>query len=331
MPEQENRRLTRRAAIALAAAAAVAPVGGAPGWAAGEADTDPLAELELRARAAGLPLPASDSQGRSSDPRANVFTARADRILALMDAARSSAGRSASGPRMAGAIDRDAARLLIEAHREEVSAPRVDQPQRFRFVFDDALKSEYRTLFETVQLRPERAPLVSKMGNRLLAPERVAAYRTVQRATGVPWYVVGLIHCMEASFNMRAHLHNGDPLEDRTVQVPAGRPATWNPPDDWASSAIDALRYDRLAENADWSLEKTLFLLERYNGTRTRQKGLNTPYLWSFSFHYEKGKFVRDGVWDPDAVSQQVGAAVLLKWLLLDESVFLPGEEPPEG
>jgi lysozyme family protein len=41
-----------------------------------------------------------------------------------------------------------------------------------------------------------------------------------------------------------------------------------------------------------------------------------TPYLWSFSSLYEKGKFVADGVFDPAAVSKQCGAAVMLKAVL---------------
>jgi len=44
--------------------------------------------------------------------------------------------------------------------------------------------------------------------------------------------------------------------------------------------------------------------------------GIPTPYLWSGSQHYRKGKYVADHVFDPEAVSGQVGAAVLLKALI---------------
>ena len=45
------------------------------------------------------------------------------------------------------------------------------------------------------------------------------------------WFVIAAIHGLEASFNFRAHFHNGDfPLTARTRQVPAGRPAVWLPP-----------------------------------------------------------------------------------------------------
>jgi peptidoglycan L-alanyl-D-glutamate endopeptidase CwlK len=58
------------------------------------------------------------------------------------------------------------------------------------------------------------------------------------------------------------------------------------------------------------------FKLEGFNGFGSRARGIHTPYLWSFSNHYAKGKFVRDEVFDPDAVSKQCGAAVILRRLL---------------
>ena len=87
-----------------------------------------------------------------------------------------------------------------------------------------------------------------------------------------PWYFVGLIHCMEASFDFGAHLHNGDPLSEKTVQVPKGRPAPWNPPSDWVSSAKDALTYDGFANVEDWTVSHTLYRLESYNGFRSRHQ-----------------------------------------------------------
>jgi lysozyme family protein len=58
-------------------------------------------------------------------------------------------------------------------------------------------------------------------------------YDQVANATGVPWYVIGVIHEMEGGLNFATHLHNGDPLTNRTNHVPAGRPATGVPPFQW--------------------------------------------------------------------------------------------------
>jgi lysozyme family protein len=98
----------------------------------------------------------------------------------------------------------------------------------------------------------------------------------------------------------------------------------WNPPTDWVSSATDAITFDGFADNPDWSLPRLMYSWEGYNGWGTRSRGINTPYLWSYSNHYTKGKYVADGQWDPDAVSKQCGAAVILKALVEQGFVAVP-------
>jgi len=105
-------------------------------------------------------------------------------------------------------------------------------------------------------------------------------------------------------------------LSNYTVHVPAGRPDQGSPPFSWEASATDALTYKKFNVWTDWSLAGILYKLELYNGWGYRKRGLVTPYLWSFSNHYTKGKFVRDKEFDLEAVSKQIGAAVLLKRLL---------------
>jgi hypothetical protein len=78
--------------------------------------------------------------------------------------------------------------------------------------------------------------------------------------------------------------------------------------------------------NAKWNLPVILFKLEGFNGFgyRTKHPDVLTPYLWSFTNHYTKGKFTSDGKFDPNAVSKQCGAAAILKALTLKEIVDVP-------
>jgi lysozyme family protein len=174
----------------------------------------------------------------------------------------------------------------------------------------ETAQSDYEQLFASCQVRPERRGEVAWHRARLL--QYRARYEAVSTRVGIPWWFIGIIHALEASFNFSAHLHNGDPLQARTVQVPKGRPAIWNPPNDWESSAMDALAYEGFTGQADWSLAAVLYRWERFNGMGYRKKGINSPYLWSFSNHYSKGKFVKDRVFDPEKQSRQCGAAVML-------------------
>lgn len=178
-----------------------------------------------------------------------------------------------------------------------------------------ALKDEYRRLFDTMTLRPNYSASTDWYLTMLKTSR--PTYDRVAVDTGVPWYVIGIIHGLEASFNFLAHLHNGDhPLTARTRKVPAGRPLTWAPPTDWDWSAKDALKLLGFTGKTDWNLERILFRFEAYNGFGYRYTTVPTPYLWGFSNHYESGKYVADGRFNAKAKSQQCGAAVMLKLLV---------------
>src|SRR5688572_21143928 len=114
------------------------------------------------------------------------------------------------------------------------------------------LRNEYEQLLKSCIITPARTQEVDGLAARLVSGR--ARYGAVSDATGVPWHVIAVIHCMEASLKFNCHLHNGDPLSARTVQVPAGRPLHGQPPFTWEASATDALTLERLSGDTDWSL-----------------------------------------------------------------------------
>lgn len=195
-----------------------------------------------------------------------------------------------------------------------------------------ALREEYDRLWATCQIDPTRAREVERAVTALAA--NAARYVTVSGAVGVPWYVVAVIHNMEAGQRFDYHLHNGDPLTARTRQVPAGRPPDGAPPFIWEVSAVDALRFDRMDRWSDWGVAGTLYKLEGFNGWgyRRHHPEVLSPYLWSVSNHYRRGKYVADGRWSPTARSTQIGAAVLLRRMaeraLIAFGVATPTEPP---
>ena len=175
------------------------------------------------------------------------------------------------------------------------------------------LTKEYVDLWKSCVVRPQRRDEVDALVKRIAANKD--RYKKAGDPLGVPWHVVGVIHMLEAGGDFSKHLHNGDPLTARTVHVPKGRPKAGRPPFKWEVSARDALVFDGLSRRKNWSLPGTLFALEQFNGFGYRKPSINihSPYLWSFSNQYTKGKFDSDGHFSPTAVSQQCGAAVLLK------------------
>jgi lysozyme family protein len=172
------------------------------------------------------------------------------------------------------------------------------------------LEDEYKAYYVSCQVRPQYQRNVDYYVQHIA--DKKATYADVVGALGVPWFFVGIIHGMESGFNFNTHLHNGDPLSARTVHVPAGRPSG-SPPFSWRDSAIDALVFQGLDKVKDWGIPRMLYVLETYNGFGYRFQGLVSPYLWSFSNLYTKGKYVADNKFDPEAVSQQCGAGLILK------------------
>lgn len=179
--------------------------------------------------------------------------------------------------------------------------------------FTEDLKREYETLFATCVVRPERAEDVEHAIDQILRGKD--QYEAVGDPLGIPWYVIGAIHWRECDARFDCHLHNGDSLQHRTVNVPSGRPTSGEPPFTWAESAKDALVYEGFDEWKDWSIAGTLFVLEKYNGFGARAKGIHSGYLWSGSNQYSSGKYIADHLWSKGAVDKQVGAAVIIKRL----------------
>jgi len=189
-----------------------------------------------------------------------------------------------------------------------LKAPKSSTSREFAEIAD-----EYVRFFVSAGYKSDREALVKKYA--LKAVENQSRYEAVGNPLGIPWWFIAGIHLLESSYNFSTHLHNGDPLSKRTFRVPSGRPVTWNPPNSWEESAQDALRHQKLAGLKDWSLPRALWRWERYNGWGYRKKRLPSPYLWSFSSIYDKGKYVGDGVFSKSAVSKQCGCATFLKFL----------------
>ncbi|NOT51433.1 MAG: hypothetical protein HOP10_09175 [Chitinophagaceae bacterium] len=186
-------------------------------------------------------------------------------------------------------------------------------------------KNGYQQLFDTCVISSTKKAEIEGLVSKIV--KNKARYVAVTQNTNVPWVFTGIIHCMESGLNFNTHLHNGDPLSARTTHVPAGRPASGTPPFTWEASAADALTFVGLTSWTDWSVAGMLYRFEKYNGFGYRSRGINSPYLWSYSNHYKKGKFTGDGKFDPAAVSKQCGAVVLLKSIIEnDAEVDMPAE-----
>jgi lysozyme family protein len=90
------------------------------------------------------------------------------------------------------------------------------------------IEPEYRRMFFAASLDPGRRTEVEQYADRVLDGKK--RYEIAVEGTHVPWFMLGIIHGLEAGFMFDRHLHNGDPLTARTDHVPTGRPVAGNPP-----------------------------------------------------------------------------------------------------
>lgn len=173
-------------------------------------------------------------------------------------------------------------------------------------------REHYKTLWNTMEIRDSKKSTITwYVKTAFRGRER---YESVSEKSLVPWQVIASIHLLESGGDFAGILHNGESIigtGKKTRLVPKNR----GPFDTWEGAAIDALAIKK--QPKEWTIENTLYYLECYNGTAYLRdsKKPHSPYIWSFSNHYIKGKYVADHKYSATAVSKQCGAAVILKEL----------------
>jgi lysozyme family protein len=191
----------------------------------------------------------------------------------------------------------------------------------------DALRPEYEELWDIIS-RPgglTRLPATLREAEAIMVPQARARFLAVERRTGVPWFVTGIVHTREAGSppNFHAWLHNGDPMFDhhgaprQTVNVPAHRPP--DPAVSWEDGAVDAYRIESLTD-AEWSPALVAWVIEKFNGFGYRlYHHIRSPYLWGATSVQQRGKYTADRHFDPAVMDGQIGGMAVLAALLARE------------
>lgn len=155
-------------------------------------------------------------------------------------------------------------------------------------------------------------------------------YLAIARSAGMPdiaWVFIAVSHYRESSQDFSRSLAQGDPWNRVSTHVPAGR----GPFQSFEDAAVDALVKcsPYAAKLKDWSIGGMLTNLERFNGTGYAARGVPSAYVWSGTDQYRSGKFVADGVYDPNKVDAQLGVAGLIMVMMeLDPSIKFDGASP---
>src|SRR5690349_1458630 len=140
-----------------------------------------------------------------------------------------------------------------------------------------ALAVKNAARWKDMKINHNALPLFNTVAERLCTLSAKTRYEAVSAATGVPWFVIAVIHEREASQSWAANLAQGDPWNKPSIHIPKGQ----GPFASWEQAAINALTRTPpyAAHNSDWSAGGTATLLERYNGTGYAARNLPSPYV----------------------------------------------------
>jgi lysozyme family protein len=173
-----------------------------------------------------------------------------------------------------------------------------------------AFAREYSALLAAMVIDPAREKECEERAEVIIDRGRTQDWARVTSATGVPFLWGGASFERECSSNYSDSPAQGDPWNRVSVNVPRGL----GPYASWADAAIPAYRIDGLDKVGlgKWQWTTACYYGEKFNGFGPRNHGKHTGYLWAGTNIYNGGKYVSDGVWDPNAKDMQLGMVPLM-------------------
>lgn len=149
-----------------------------------------------------------------------------------------------------------------------------------------------------------------------------ARYEQVAETAGVPAKLIASLHWRESTGDFGTYLHQGDPLGKKAVNEPADIPIfkEWEPAAEHALGLKNGIRDAyKIDQNTTDEAALTSYA-ERYNGLGYfNYRAMATPYVYSGSDQYKKGKYVGDGNWDANHKDQQLGVLPMMRRIELHE------------
>jgi lysozyme family protein len=154
-----------------------------------------------------------------------------------------------------------------------------------------------------------------------------ARYQTVAAKTGIPAELIAALHFRESSGNFGTYLHQGDKLGKPAVHVPEDIPLfhTWEPAAEHALKMKSSLKTNlNLTENTT-DLAALATYAEYYNGLGYYNRGKPSPYVWSGTDQYNRGKYTSDGNYSRLVKDKQLGVIAMVRYIWEMDALNAPG------
>lgn len=143
-----------------------------------------------------------------------------------------------------------------------------------------------------------------------------ARYEAVGKTANVPAALVAALHWRESTGDFGTYLHQGDPLGKKARNEPKDIPVFHK----WEEAAVHALTMPDKAKvrddvNLDTNTRDGATLAtysEFYNGLGYDRKKRASPYVYSGTDAYSKGKYVAGGKYSAGTTDRQLGVLVMV-------------------
>lgn len=141
-----------------------------------------------------------------------------------------------------------------------------------------------------------------------------ARYNQVGHSANMPPELIAALHWRESSGDFGTYLHQGDPLGKPPRHWPTNIPTFHK----WEDAASDALQRQKGIQKMFQIGHDTTDMAalasysEFYNGLGYHYKDKPSPYVFSGTDQYQRGKYVADGHYDPNAKDSQLGTMAMI-------------------
>ncbi|HNN51189.1 MAG TPA: peptidoglycan-binding protein [Pseudomonadota bacterium] len=160
-----------------------------------------------------------------------------------------------------------------------------------------------------------------------------ARYDSVAQKANMPPELIAALHWRESSGDFGTYLHQGDPLGRPPRHWPTNIPTFYK----WEDAASDALHRQKDAQQMFHIGRDTTDMAalasysEYYNGLGYHYKDKPSPYAFSGTNQYQRGKYVADGHYDPSAKDSQLGTVAMIEALREHEHKTQAPKPAPEA
>ena len=141
-------------------------------------------------------------------------------------------------------------------------------------------------------------------------------YEAVSQKTGVPAPLIAALHWRESTGDFTTYLHQGDKLGRKARHVPRNIPVF----SVWEDAAVHALTMsDKAAVRDDLGMKSDTrdaaamaTYAEFYNGLGYDGRNTASPYVYSGTDNYSRGKYFSDGHYSKSYQDQQLGVLAMV-------------------